>query len=184
MELSPASPDVGYFCLNDPRGDSNMVGARIDRASAAAALSEPGTLPVALVTGYLTPSVTVTGFDPDARPALASFSEAGDALYITYDTWFWGDAGHPDTDDVYESVFLLELSGTGQSLYTATGDDTAYAVSAYTSSDGGQTVMVSTPGGSPVVIDAVKLWRIGQMPTDSEAPVSFWTQLVGVREEL
>lgn len=183
MEMSQPSPNVGYFFASDPVGDGNVLGGRVSRASAADALGWPKTIPVAMVTGYMTQSAVVTGFNPNARPALnGGFGERGYFLAFTYDTWWWDDEGHPDGSDNDSSVFLLELTGAGQEIYTAPSDPSNYGVDAYTSSDSGQLLMIYTPSGQPVVIDTVKVWRIEREPDNIPDTINFWTNLRNCKE--
>ena len=185
MELSPASPDTGYFAITSPQGSGNLSGRRLSYAEALAAYSAAGTKPVVDVTSTSFGGAAYTANFP-GFPYLTEFYRANVEvnLFITYDTWFWGDGSASDAPD--HSAFLLQLVGEHALYEVLSTPEPDYFVTAYTSPDSGQTVSIGNNLGlSDLRLTGIKVWRIADMPGDEPEPeesAGFWTNFRKCRE--
>ena len=169
----------GFFALYD--GDGDMPGTRISRAAALTAVAGPGARPLVefSVTGGGASVIWDAGFP--ALPRMQFFNDDGSSLevWFTYDSWFWGE-GSGDISDV--TPFLLELEGAHEDFVPEEQIGSGWAVTAYTSSDGGQSVSVHAAIGHQLGdrIQKVRVWRA---PADPE-PAVFWTSRMGCTESI
>lgn len=98
---------------------------------------------------------------------------------MTYDNGYWGDGDPPWV----ASNFLVELQGPDVGSFEI-GSDLFLAISHYVSSDGGQSIYLSST--SDALFDSltrVKIWRAVVFPGDPlPNPTNFWTAFANARE--
>ena len=178
MDLT-AGPDCYYFAMRDLPGDANTSELVVlSYAAASAAFAGSGTRAVVRLYGDFDPvlydSTSISG-----NPRFLNATTSGRFAQIgtTYDTWWWDDIGEPPGP--VASAFLVQV-------VCAEEYDTGFCT-AYTSSDGGQTLsidLIDTPPTAPV--SEIRVWRINGLPAPEPEPEpeipAFWTMLVNARE--